>query len=302
MNIDNYQALENFTKYLQNERRYSEKTVLNYKRDVQDFFKFLFLRNTRIESVNKYDARKYLAQLNDKYDPRSVSRKIASLRHFYKYLIYINELIINPFLTVKPPKQPIKYPKVLYLEEVKALFKANSERKDRLKDRDQAILEFLYSSGMRVSEIIKIDITDLDFNKRVVRVVGKGRKERLITYSNQAKESLTIYLSGLRKQLSKNAEVKSTALFLNYKGERLTSRGVEYIFTMIQAKTGQELELHPHTLRHSFATHLLDNGADLRTIQELLGHESINTTQIYTHVTTETMLEQYSKFHPRGKK
>ena len=209
---------------------------------------------------------------------------------------------VNPFLVVHSPKVKNNFPTALYLKEIELLFSENAKRTDPLKVRDQAILELLYSSGMRVSEICAVNIQDIDMNSRVIRVFGKGKKERLVPYSEICKKCIIEYSRGLRRELMEKNKTKTNALFLNFRGNRLTSRGLEYILKQITVKTGLDFDLHPHTLRHTFATHLLEGGADLRTIQELLGHESISTTQVYTHITTEAMVAQYKAYHPRSKK
>jgi site-specific recombinase XerD len=155
---------------------------------------------------------------------------------------------------------------------------------------------------MRVSEICNLNIQDIDLNSRIIRVFGKGKKERLVPYSEICKKCIIDYSRNLRPELMHKSNEKTNALFLNFRGKRLTPRGFEYILKQITVKTGLEIDLHPHTLRHTFATHLLEGGADLRTIQELLGHESISTTQVYTHITTENMVAQYKAYHPRSKK
>lgn len=294
--------LNDFLKYLEHDKNYSKYTVSSYKKDIDDFQNYIFSKSIELDQVDKYVVRDYMSILFGLISKRSIKRKFSALRHYYKFLILFGNAKINPFLLVSSPKSKATYPMSLYLKEIETLFKANNERTDKLKSRDDAILELLYSSGMRVSEICSLNVQDIDFNSRIIRVFGKGKKERLVPYSNTCKERLIEYIKNLRNELYKSSKNKTNALFLNFKGERLTTRGVEFIFKEITRKTGIDLDIHPHTLRHTFATHLLEGGADLRTIQELLGHESINTTQVYTHITTQTMLEQYKNFHPRGKK
>lgn len=294
--------LAEFLKYLEHERKYSTYTVTSYKKDVDDFQEFIFKDEIELEDVDKYVIREYMMTLSKSVSKRSTKRKLSALRHYYKYLVNNNYVKVNPFLVVHSPKTKNNFPTALYLKEIELLFSENLKRTDPLKVRDQAILELLYSSGMRVSEICNVNIQDIDLNSRVIRVFGKGKKERLVPYSEICKKCIIEYSRTLRPELLSKNNTKNNALFLNFRGARLTPRGFQYILKQITVKTGIEMDLHPHTLRHTFATHLLEGGADLRTIQELLGHESISTTQVYTHITTESMVAQYKMFHPRSKK
>ena len=294
--------LAEFLKYLEHERKYSTYTVTSYKKDVDDFQEFIFKDEIELEDVDKYVIREYMMTLSKSVSKRSIKRKLSALRHYYKYLVNNNYVKVNPFLVVHSPKTKNNFPTALYLKEIELLFSENLKRTDPLKVRDQAILELLYSSGMRVSEICNVNIQDIDLNSRVIRVFGKGKKERLVPYSEICKKCIIEYSRTLRPELLSKNNTKNNALFLNFRGARLTPRGFQYILKQITVKTGIEMDLHPHTLRHTFATHLLEGGADLRTIQELLGHESISTTQVYTHITTESMVAQYKMFHPRSKK
>lgn len=294
--------LAEFLKYLEHERKYSTYTVTSYQKDVDDFQEFIFKDEIELEDVDKYVIREYMMTLSKSVSKRSIKRKLSALRHYYKYLVNNNYVKVNPFLVVHSPKTKNNFPTALYLKEIELLFSENLKRTDPLKVRDQAILELLYSSGMRVSEICNVNIQDIDLNSRVIRVFGKGKKERLVPYSEICKKCIIEYSRTLRPELLSKNNTKNNALFLNFRGARLTPRGFQYILKQITVKTGIEMDLHPHTLRHTFATHLLEGGADLRTIQELLGHESISTTQVYTHITTESMVAQYKMFHPRSKK
>ncbi len=210
----------------------------------------------------------------------------------------------NPFLFISSPKKEIRYPRVLYVEQINNLLKCNAARTDELALRDQCILELLYASGVRVSELVKISLKDIDIRNRHIRIFGKGSKERIVPFNKSAQAAIKNYVANSRDQLLArySLSVQYDYLFLNSQGKPLTSRGVEYILKEIEKKTGCNYDLHPHLLRHTFATHLLENGADLRVIQELLGHESLNTTQIYTHVTEEAMKCQFLASHPRAKK
>ncbi len=294
-----------YTNYLRLERGYSERTIDSYLRDINKFYKFAISKNINPLKVNNTFIRTFLSyeRLND-ISKKSIKRRLSALRSFYGFLEENKYVKFNPFLAITSPKPDITYPKVLYEDEIEKLLAANMERKDPLQQRDQAILELLYASGLRASELINLEVADIDFSSRMVKVLGKGSKERIIPISPIAKNSMMKYLKNLRAELilQSNKEELPTVFFLNSKGDKLTLRGLEYILKQIELKTGVFLDLHPHMIRHTFATHLLENGADLRTIQTLLGHSSISTTQIYTHVTTEAMKNEYMQAHPRAKK
>jgi len=289
--------IEKFLEHLKIDLNYSEKTIESYHQDIVTFQRYLNSKGQDLLDANPQLIRMYLSeQLEDGKTKVTCCRRIAGLRHFYSYLVKTGVTKENPFLLVGAPKKEIRYPEALYLEQVELLFNKNKERKDDLKYRDQAIIELLYASGVRVSELVSIKLTSLDMKNRTVRVLGKGRKERMVMFSKSCQLTLVEYIQKGRPNSV------SPYLFLNAQGNQLTTRGVEYILDEIQNKTGVQLGLHPHLLRHTFATHLLEGGADLRVIQELLGHESINTTQVYTHITEEAMKHQFNMSHPRAKK
>ena len=289
--------IEKFLEHLKLDLNYSDKTIKSYQQDIESFKKYLNSKGTDIEQANQQLIRMYLSeQMKEGKTKVTCCRRIAGLRHFYDYLVRSNFIKENPFLFVGAPKKEIRYPEALYLEQVEELFSKNRERTDNLKLRDQAIIELLYASGVRVSELVNIKMNAIDLKNRTIRVFGKGRKERMVMFSKSCQKTLKDYL--INSQLRGSSDY----LFTNAKGEQLTTRGVEYILEQIQNKCGVQLGLHPHMLRHTFATHLLEGGADLRVIQELLGHESINTTQVYTHITEEAMKYQFVMSHPRAKK
>ena len=289
--------IEKFLEHLKLDLNYSDKTIKSYQQDIENFKKYLNSKGTDIEQANQQLIRMYLSeQMKEGKTKVTCCRRIAGLRHFYDFLVRSNFIKENPFLFVGAPKKEIRYPEALYLEQVEELFSKNRERTDDLKLRDQAIIELLYASGVRVSELVNIKMNAIDLKNRTIRVFGKGRKERMVMFSKSCQKTLKDYL--INSQLRGSSDY----LFTNAKGEQLTTRGVEYILEQIQNKCGVQLGLHPHMLRHTFATHLLEGGADLRVIQELLGHESINTTQVYTHITEEAMKYQFVMSHPRAKK
>ena len=289
--------IEKFLEHLKLDLNYSDKTIKSYQQDIESFKNYLNSKGTDIEDANPQLIRMYLSkQMEEGKTKVTCCRRIAGLRHFYEFLVRANFLKENPFLFVGAPKKEIRYPEALYLEQVEELFAKNRERTDDLKLRDQAIIELLYATGVRVSELVTIKLNAIDFRNRTIRVFGKGRKERMVVFTESCLKTLKDYLND-------NKLVNTSGyLFVNAKGGQLTTRGVEYILEQIQNKCGVQLGLHPHMLRHTFATHLLEGGADLRVIQELLGHESINTTQVYTHITEEAMKQQFIMSHPRAKK
>ena len=294
---------QEFLDHLLTVRNYSKKTVASYQEDIDKFCAYLFKEDILLEQVDTMAIRNFLTEeMARGVSKRSCKRRLSSLRHFYKYMVNVGYLNDNPFIFITAPKVPTKYPHALYKEQIEQIFKRNAEREDSLKSRDQAILNLLYYSGIRAEELVNLDVQSVQLRDRVVRVLGKGNKERIIPFTAECQKAIKYYLEHERMELLKKSKNPSPALFLNAKGVRLTTRGLEYILDSIEEKTGLFVGLHPHILRHSFATHLLENGADLRVIQELLGHESINATQVYTHVTEEAMRETYMAAHPRAKK
>ena len=289
--------IERFVEHLKLDLNYSERTIESYLQDIESFHKYLNEVGHDFRDANPQLIRMYLSkEIEEGKTKVTCCRRIAALRHFYAFLVKGNFVRENPFLLVGAPKKEIRYPEALYLEQIEELFAKNKERTDDLKYRDQAIIELLYASGIRVSELVNIKMNKIDLRNRTIRILGKGRKERIVMFSKSCQLTLKEYLQKSTLISANNY------LFTNAKGEQLTTRGVEYILKSIQDKCGMQLGLHPHLLRHTFATHLLEGGADLRVIQELLGHESINTTQIYTHITEEAMKNQFMLSHPRAKK
>jgi integrase/recombinase XerC len=286
--------LRAFLNYLKNERNYSDHTLSNYARDLDFLIKFL-----KDREIDRLAAREYLLELEKKkYSRRSVARKLSAARSFFRYLQREKKIKVNPFQNLLTPKLPKKLPNFLYPEEIKALFKAMDNAKAPGK-RDLAILELIYGAGIRVVEVTRLNVNDLDLDENEIRVFGKGAKERIVLYGSYARSALKEYLAGARQELLKGA--KSAALFVGRRGSRLTPRQVERLIRSYARKAGLQKKVTPHTLRHSFATHLLEGGADLRMVQELLGHVSLSTTQVYTHVTKERLKKVYDLAHPRAK-
>lgn len=285
--------IEKFMRYLEIEKNYSHHTIINYRHDLDDFKGFL--QDRPVENVDYLSLRKYLAVLKEKkLGVRTVSRRLSSLRSFFRFLIREGYIKTNPILIVSSPKQEKHLPLFLTEDEVKKLLGAviPKDKDDEMSLRDRAILETFYSTGMRISELVKIGMRDLDFIGGIVKVLGKGRKERIVPIGEHAISAIRAYLGKRKKQ--------SEMIFLNKNGRRITDRGVRYMVAKYVRAASLRLGVCPHTLRHSFATHLLNHGADLRSVQELLGHANLSTTQIYTHLTTERLKNVYDKSHPRA--
>ncbi|MDD5045186.1 MAG: tyrosine recombinase XerC [Candidatus Omnitrophica bacterium] len=282
--------IDRFLRYLEIEKNASRHTLLNYGLDLRDFQKFL--GEAEIEKVDYLLLRKYLAGLKEKnMRSRTVSRKLSCLRSFFRFLCREGYLKNNPVLTLMSPKKEKVLPLFLTEQEAAQLIecpKADNE----LGIRDRAMLETLYSTGMRVSELVGLNIADMDFIGGVVKVMGKGKKERLLPIGEHAIEAVRKYLDKRKKQ--------ADALFLNKNHKRITDRGVRDMLSRYIRILSFKKGISPHKIRHSFATHLLNRGADLRSVQELLGHANISTTQIYTHLTTERLKNVYDHAHPRA--
>lgn len=297
-------AENEYLDYLRYQKLYSPCTLDSYQRDIDIFFRYLLKEGTEFDKVDRLLLRDYLStELARGVSKRSCQRRLSALRGFYSFCQKKGYVALNPMRMVHSPKRPIRYPKALTIEEINALFGANAKRTDSLAIRDQAILELLYASGMRASELVSLCNRQIDYRSRMIKVFGKGKKERLVPFSQTAALVMQKYWKDIRPALllKHRGGADANAFFLSFEGNNLTVRGLEYLLKEVQTKTGYYLGLHPHELRHTFATHLLENGADLRLIQELLGHASLNTTQIYTHVTPASMKKQYEEFFPREK-
>lgn len=290
----NEKYIEEFIDYLRFEKKYSENTISSYKRDLNK-------TNTYIKKdfakLNKKDIQNYIQKISKSENASSVSRCISTLKSFYKFLELNKYTNTNPLTTISNPKARKSLPKVLSEEEVDKLLDINL--KTDFDYRNKAMLELMYSSGLRVSELINLNVNDIDLSNASVRIFGKGSKERIIPLNDYAIDALNNYILNHRRSLFKHSE--SNYLFLNNHGNKMTRQGFFKILEKIAKEKGIKSELSPHTLRHSFATHLLKHGADLRSIQELLGHSDISTTQIYTHITSERLQKNYEEFHPHGK-
>lgn len=295
------QWFDEFSQYLIVERGYSEKTQAAYAEDFFQFLDFLEQSGSRdFLTIDYRDVRIYLSFLNDQnYSRNSISRKIASLRSFYQFLLKRTIISENPFAYVHLKKKNQKLPRFFYEDELQLLF--DSVQGDApLDQRNLALLEILYGCGLRVSECAAITLSSIDWEHQILLVYGKGKKERIVPFNQHAKQAMIRYLQDGRNVLLATAQKECDALFLNHLGTPLTTTGIEYILDQLLKKSQLDSDIHPHKLRHTFATHLLNNGADMRTVQELLGHANLSTTQIYAHVTKESLQKNYRKFHPRA--
>jgi len=285
--------IESYINYLKFEKNYAENTILNYKIDLLQFFEFC-TEKSQVKLLTAVNIREFVIELTlKKYGKASIERKLATLKSFFGYLKKEELVDINPADNVTFPKKEHKLPRFLEAEEM-GLF-LDSINGDKIEDkRDRAIIETLYSTGIRVSELTGLDNDSVDRVNNLVKVMGKGGKERIVPLGERAKQTILEYLA-VRK-----SKTEDKALFLNGKAKRLDTRTIRHIidFWSKEVKLGKHIS--PHSIRHSFATHLLDRGADLRSVQELLGHSSLATTQIYTHVTKEKLKNIYNKAHPRA--
>lgn len=292
-----------YLEILKNEKRYSLKTVDSYKRDIEKFMEFMDKEGASFKEVDIIIIRNFLSEeLRNGITKRSCKRRISACKGFWKFLVKRGVTDKNEFIMLNPLKMEKKYPHALYKEQIEKIFEENKNRTDPMMFRDEAIVETLYYTGIRASELINLKLEDVFLKDRILRVIGKGNKERIVPFTERCRDTLTEYVSKFRDTLLAKAKIPTDYLFLNKNGGQLTTRGLELILSVLEKKLGLNYGLHPHVFRHSFATHLLEAGMDLRLIQELLGHDSINATQVYTHVTDKSMQEIYKKSHPRAKK
>jgi integrase/recombinase XerC len=302
--------LEQFLEHLRYERNVSAHTLRNYASDLEQFFDFLapldqVTRKRNLPAVSEIDhltIREWLGSLHAAQKSKSsIARKLAALRTFFQFLVREEVLELNPAKLVSTPRLEKKLPKYLSIEEAIRFIETPDEETD-LGKRDRAMLELMYATGVRVAELTTMNLRDVDFHNRLVRVTGKRRKQRIVPFGDPAGAAIRKYLA-VRDKFLCNAPISKRdeeALFLNYQGTRITTRSVgRMVDKYIRICAGMH-NISPHALRHSFATHLLDSGADLRDIQELLGHARLSTTQVYTHVSMEKLIEVYDKAHPKA--
>ncbi|MFH1616009.1 MAG: tyrosine recombinase XerC [Planctomycetota bacterium] len=326
--MKNAETIQNFLAYLRFERHFSDHTAKCYGADLQQFVDFL--NNTKtpdqynpspcqdapaatalatqqetivdqlLLQVETNNIRSFLAMLNEKkYSKATAARKLATLRSFYKFLVKRNYIASNPVTVVRTPKQEKKLPKYLEYQDIQRLMRV-IPTDSWLGARDRAILETIYSTGIRVSELVALNMDDIDFLGEVVHVRGKGKKERIAPIGAPALQAIQHYMEFRNRRIQSNSNFDTRVLFVNKHGRRLSTRSVRRKMDKYLILAGFDpTAISPHTLRHSFATHMLNNGADLRSVQELLGHQSLSTTQIYTHLSTKKLKEEYDAAHPR---
>jgi tyrosine recombinase XerC len=291
--MTNDKLINKFIDFLKTERNYSTHTISNYARDLRFLTDLLKGKKT-----DRSSAREYILALEKKrYSRRTIARKLSSARSFFRFLVREKLAEQNPFENLLSPKLPRKLPNFLYPEELKSLLEAPNLKSSQGM-RDRALLEVVYGTGLRVTEVIRMNLNDIDFDEGEIKVLGKGSKERIVLFGSHARNALHKYIKEGRPGLISGK--KAPSLFINRRGGRLTPRSVERMIASYAKKAGLNKKVTPHTLRHSFATHLLSGGADLRMVQELLGHVSLSTTQVYTHITKERLKEVYDSAHPRA--
>jgi len=302
--IDLYR--KQFINYLRLEKSLSENTVSNYLFDLELFINYLNEKYSidTVNSVTDKIVESYIYYLRNKkskkgeyYSIKTVNRHISSLKTFFKYLLSEKNIETNPTDIVDAPKTTRKLPEVLTIQEIDKMF-MQTDVSDKFELRDRAILETMYASGLRVSETVSLRINDIFFKEGILRIFGKGSKERIVPIGSSAIKYVNLYLENSRPYFAK--PISEDFVFLNFRGRYLTRMAVWNIIQKYSNKAGIKKSMHPHILRHSFATHLLEGGADIRIIQEMLGHSDISTTQIYTHVDREYLIEVHKTFHPRG--
>lgn len=286
--------VEDYLLFLKTEKKLGDNTINSYMLDLEDFFKTF---NGSIESCTKKDILAYISTING-LEVSTVNRHISSLKSFFNYLVDESIIKVSPMEEVSSLKKAKKLPKYLSISEVNKLL--NIPLNSEFDYRNKAMLELMYATGLRVSELVSIEYSNIDFENSIIRINGKGKKERIIPLGEVASYYLKVYLSDYRSKLLKRNTYNQ--VFLNNHGKPITRQGFNYILENIRELTGIEKEITPHVLRHSFATHLLEGGADIRSIQEMLGHENISTTNIYTEVVNDVLRSNYEMYHNRSHK
>ena len=290
-----------FLDYLSYERNFSKYTVLNYKEDLKFFTEYLDKKKiSDIKSIDYQVIRNYLVYMhNKKLSKKTISRRISTLRSFFKYLLNREYIVDNPMTLISNPKLDKLLPKFLYKEELETI--ENIPDMNTINGiRDKLIIEMFYSTGIRVSELSNLKINDIDFKEKKINILGKGSKERIVLFGDRCLNLINLYLDKSRPFILNDGD--SPYLFVNKRKNRLSENSIRIIIKDVLKKSGLNVKLTPHVLRHTFATDLLNNGADLRTVQELLGHENLQTTEVYTHITNERLKKVFNNCHPRARK
>ena len=285
--------IEDFLRYLLIDKGYSKNTISSYKQDLEKFSEYF--NNKSINSIDNSDLKEYIKSLD--LNEKSISRTISCLKSFYKFLIIEKIVKYNPTDGLYMPKAKKSLPNIMSVEDVTKLLDIKLD--DHFSYRNKAMLELMYATGLRVSELVELKLNDIDFSNDIIRILGKGSKERIIPIGDIALEYLEEYINNHRSLMLKGNSCDY--VFLNNHGKKMTRQGFFKIIKKIAKDAGINSEISPHTLRHSFASHLLKYGADLRTIQELLGHSDISTTQVYTHIANEELRKNYDEYHPHGR-
>ena len=291
--------INKYIEYLKVIKKYSDYTTINYRNDLEDLELFLNKNNKSLLEINEEIVSLYLSYLYSReFNRNSISRKLSSIRSFYNYLLNEDIIKINYFNEVSNPKKNNSLPHFIQNEDLEKMFKIPN-KKTPLGQRNLLIIEMLYATGVRVSELVNIKVKDIDKYNHIIKILGKGSKERIVIYGSFCSDILELYLNDGRKQLLNNKD--SEYLFINKFGNKLSDRYIREILKDIITKASLEVHVSPHMLRHTFATDMLSSGADLVSVKELLGHESLNTTSIYTHITDEQVRKVYENAHPRAK-
>ncbi|HHT39456.1 MAG: tyrosine-type recombinase/integrase [Acholeplasmataceae bacterium] len=293
--------IEKFKDYLKYQKNYADLTVKSYLSDLDHFKEFLrreqFSETLLIERERVFGY--YLNSLSE-FKGATIRRKLSSLKSFYRFLVKENYLDKSPVELLQPPKKAERLPNIIDEKEITAIYQS-IDKSTPLGQRNYLIFDLLYSLGLRASELCDLKITNIDLARRQIIILGKGSKERIAILHDKLIAEISYYLTFTRPYLLTKSDLKTDLLIINYKGTPLTTRGLRVILNKLIKEAGEYIHLSPHMLRHSFATALLNNGADLRVVQELLGHSHLKTTQIYTHLTTEKLRQEYDKYHPRAK-
>ena len=294
--------ISEFINYVQKQKMYSSNTAKNYELDIVEFKNYLEGKGVNYTNVDYDFIKDYLMYLhNKKYKRNTIARRLSSLRSFYRYLFNNNVVKTNPFKYVQLPKKEKRLPKYVGVEDLEVLFNI-PDITTPLGQRDRLILEILYATGIRVGELVNICLEDIDFSKKEIRILGKGNKERIAEFGDYCLDAINEFIDDGRCKILNKYNKESNYLIINGQGEKITTRGVEKIMDGIIKKASLKKRVTPHMIRHTFATHLLNEGCDILTVKELLGHESLESTQIYTHVSNEKLRQVYLNCHPRSKK